>query len=578
MGSNKHKEIKQVTLSAEQAADLQARLEANQLTRRDRELLLSLIKFNLWLQERLSRAKLTIKRLRQLFGFKSESKKKGNKSEKNENTSDASSESELDSSTEDDQSKTLDDSAQDKALLPAAQWDPQKNHGRYAANDYQGCPITEIVFQDPLLKANKCPQCEDHDTDANLLPEDPSVIVFLESQPLITGRRYALEKARCSVCQSYFTAELPDELKRRPKYSNTCTTSLSIAHYYAGLPFKRIETLQQLQKVPMADATQYDLVNQFYTSTVSHVVNAMRQLAANATDFSFDDTPGHITEQILKNKQGKSSRDKKSVHTTAMLCEHEGHRIYLYDTNTRVAGKQFSKLLEERKTQETFKTMTDALPSNFPMLADNLLARWVITLCLSHGRRRFYELLEDEDKDVRLVLDIIAKVYRNEKQCKQKKLNPKDRLAYHKTHSGPLMESLRTWLNNLLLYKLIESNSRLGEAITYMLKRWHWLTQFLRVPGARLDNNLCEQAIKVAIRYRKNSLFYKTFYGARIGDAMMSLFQTAAHANVNLYEYCNTLQEYTQDVQQYPERWLPWNYQDRVSALEAFVSDIKMAA
>ena len=100
----------------------------------------------------------------------------------------------------------------------------------------------------------------------------------------------------------------------------------------------------------------------------------------------------------------------------------------------------------------------------------------------------------------------------------------------------------------------------MGKAIVYLLKRWYWFTQFLRVLGAPLDNNICEQAIKILIRYRNNSRVYCTFYGASIGDAMMSVLHTAAQAGVNLFDYLNTLQDNVEAVQQNPGLWLPWNY------------------
>jgi hypothetical protein len=40
-------------------------------------------------------------------------------------------------------------------------------------------------------------------------------------------------------------------------------------------------------------------------------------------------------------------------------------------------------------------------------------------------------------------------------------------------------------------------------------------TLLLREPGAPLDNNVCERAIKKAILHRKNALFYRTRNGAR---------------------------------------------------------------
>ena len=41
-----------------------------------------------------------------------------------------------------------------------------------------------------------------------------------------------------------------------------------------------------------------------------------------------------------------------------------------------------------------------------------------------------------------------------------------------------------------------------------MLDHWDPLTLFLREPGAPLDNNLCERALKKAILHRKNALFW----------------------------------------------------------------------
>lgn len=119
----------------------------------------------------------------------------------------------------------------------------------------------------------------------------------------------------------------------------------------------------------------------------------------------------------------------------------------------------------------------------------------------------------------------------------------------------------RVWLNNQLLHHLVEDNSGLGQATRYMLRHWAALTKFLTVAGALIDNSLCEQAIKVAIRHRRNSLFYKTVRGAQVGDCLMSIIHTAAKNNVNIFEYLNALQRHQHAVQENPNLWLPWNYQ-----------------
>ena len=57
------------------------------------------------------------------------------------------------------------------------------------------------------------------------------------------------------------------------------------------------------------------------------------------------------------------------------------------------------------------------------------------------------------------------------------------------------------------------------------------------MPGAPLDNNICERALKKAILHRKNALFYKTENGARVGDLFMSLIHTAELNDVNPFDY-----------------------------------------
>lgn len=115
----------------------------------------------------------------------------------------------------------------------------------------------------------------------------------------------------------------------------------------------------------------------------------------------------------------------------------------------------------------------------------------------------------------------------------------------------------------------VEPNSGLGKAIGYMLKHWTALTLFLREPGAPLDNNVCERALKRAILHRKNSLFYKTAEGARIGDVYMSLIHTSEVNEVNPFDYLVALQRNHALAEENPEEWMPWSYQTTLKGLES---------
>ena len=83
-----------------------------------------------------------------------------------------------------------------------------------------------------------------------------------------------------------------------------------------------------------------------------------------------------------------------------------------------------------------------------------------------------------------------------------------------------------------------------------------------RQAGAPLDNNICERALKKAIRRRKNSLFYKTENGAEVGDLYMSLIHTCELNDANPFEYVTALQKHAAELAQNPAAWMPWNYRE----------------
>ena len=125
----------------------------------------------------------------------------------------------------------------------------------------------------------------------------------------------------------------------------------------------------------------------------------------------------------------------------------------------------------------------------------------------------------------------------------------------------PIMEKLRRWgLKNLYLKK-IEPNEELGKALKYFFKHYPELTLYLRVPGVPLDNNITERLLKVPILNRKNSYFYKTEFGALVGDIVMSLTQTCKAAGKNPFKYLVSLHENKDEVKKAPSQWLPWNYE-----------------
>ena len=68
-------------------------------------------------------------------------------------------------------------------------------------------------------------------------------------------------------------------------------------------------------------------------------------------------------------------------------------------------------------------------------------------------------------------------------------------------------------------------------------------------------------ALKLFIRQRKNSLFYKSEHSAKIASVLTSLIATCIYAGVNVIDYFVALQEHRAEVFTAPSAWLPWTYQ-----------------
>ena len=185
----------------------------------------------------------------------------------------------------------------------------------------------------------------------------------------------------------------------------------------------------------------------------------------------------------------------------------------------------------------------------------------------AHARRHVVDVAPNFPEESRYILETLRDVYGYDAQARERGLTPDARLAFHQTHSRPLMEALHTWLRAQLDERRVEPNSGLGQAITHFLKHWTPLTRFLEVAGAPLDSNLVERALKRAILHRKASLFYKTPNGAQVGDLFMSIVHTCELNGVDAFDYLIALQRYPDALDAAPAAWLPWTYRETVRHL-----------
>jgi len=436
-----------------------------------------------------------------------------------------------------------------EAAASEAQPQKQPGHGRNGADVYKKAERIKVPIQN-LKAGDPCPECPKGKIYA---VKKPGILVRFVGMPPLAARIYELEKLRCNLCGVVFTAQAPENVGSA-KYDETAGAMVAMLKYGSGVPFYRIEKLQKSLGIPLAASTQWDIVENAANHGTYPAYRELVRQAAQGDVIHNDDTNMKILE-LMKHNDEKAART--GMFTTGIVSIVEDRKTALFFTGQKHAGENMIELLKQRQAYLGPPIqMCDALSRNFPEALKTILAN-----CLTHGRRNFVDVSANFPEETKHVIDEIAAVYKNDKTAKDQNLTAQERLLFHQRESGPVMENLKQWLSEQLDQKKTEPNSGLGKAIAYMLKHWDALTLFLRVPGAPLDNNLCERVLKKVILNRKNSLFYKTEHGAFIGDMFMSLIHTCNLVNVNPFDYLTALQKHASEVFKNPGNWMPWNYQ-----------------
>ena len=441
---------------------------------------------------------------------------------------------------------------------------PKKSKADVEPVVHQRCkhPIEE------LAKGSKCPECE----RGTLYKYEPATFLRISGQTPLISTQHILERLRCNSCGEYFTAKVPEEVEQdgqaeQQRYGYSARALMVIQKYFAGAPFYRQQTLQQLFRMPVTASTVFDQC-EHVANAVQPVVQCLIKQAANAVHYYLDDTTNRILNQGMVMKADRKTgqpKPRSGIYTSGIIATLEtGQQCVLFQTNIGHAGEWIDEVLSSRSAQAPPLIMSDALNRNFPAH----LAEYHQTLCNSHARREFVEVASHFPDQVPWVLEHYGKIWEHEAHCKEQTLSTEQRLIYHCEHSLPVMESICQWGQQRLDSEEVEANSGLGKAINYFLAHYDGLTAFCRIKGAQLDNNPMEAMLKLIIRSRKNAMFYKTLAGAAIGDVLTSLIATCQQAGVNAFEYLIVLQRHAEAVKQLPQAWLPWCYAETLQGFD----------
>jgi len=473
----------QMRLSAAEGEAIIARLSVYAPSRSDCEICIQVIRLYFWFTAVVEEAKLSIKKLRTLlFG----------RGPKRPKPSDPGSSSVCDSARGEGEA-TGDASGQQEAAEtseaagsasgsgesePASQ--PKGGHrrgtGRLGADAYEGAERVECRHEE-LAVGQRCPVCG----QGTLYELPPGRQIRLDGHALLSALRYELQKLRCSACGQIFTALLAEEAGEE-KYSPRARAVLAVSRCYLGVPLYRLQGYQAMLGVPVPDSTQWDQIEK--VGDCSYPVFAyLERLAAQGDLIHQDDTSVRILSLMAENLRIQAQAEalglsrpteRTGMFTTGLVVQVGEHTICLYDSGRDHAGENLQSLLLQRQAGlDKPLVMSDALSRN--EAKENELIR---CHCLAHGRRQFSDLEDVFPVECEVVIDALKQVFDHDDEAREQQLDPAARLAYHQAFSGPIMDGLKQWLQKQFDDRLVEPNSSLGKAITYLQTHWVTLTRF----------------------------------------------------------------------------------------------------
>jgi hypothetical protein len=430
------------------------------------------------------------------------------------------------------------------------------SHPQRGNDEYN--PI-EIFFHDHqnLSAGDICPTCH----IGKVYPFREQIIPVIIGRSPLTYEEHRIQVYRCNACGEIFQPKLPEEIPKIGKASSSALALAPILHYEMGIAFRRISFLQNSFNQNLSPSQTWEICESA-AGILKPVWEELKRQAANADVFYTDDTGVTILscsaenkKNRLKKKSGKKKapEDRVATYSSVIIgvlpC---GNEVHLFFHGRKYAGENFLDILKLRNSELGAPIhMKDALSMNNPGDFEVLEVK-----CNAHALRKFKELIDLYPKECNFILEQYGVVYSNDE--KYKELSDKERLLKHQTHSLPIMEKIKKSMEEFIDEKLVEPNSSLGGAIQYFLSHYKELIGFCKYEGAPLDNNKAERSLKLVIRLRKNSMFYKTKNGSNVAEILQSMIYTAEIFNENVYEYLFALFENQEAIRKNPKEWLPW--------------------
>jgi transposase len=406
-------------------------------------------------------------------------------------------------------------------------------------------PLPEHLPREVRMHLPKETACPDCGGALQKLAEEPSEI--LERVP---ARFYVIRQVRvklaCGSCDRIVEGKTPSRPIERGLAGPGLLAHVLVSKYGDHLPLYRQAEIFEREGVELARATLADWVAQT-SELVKPLIEVLREHVMAGEKLHADDVPVPVLAPGLgKTKTG---------------------RLWTYVRDDRPAGEQTAPAVwfaysPDRKGEhpkEHLKNFRGTLQADGYAGFDQIYEAGQIqeAACWAHVRRKFYDIeVAHKSAVAREALERIAALYGIEKEIHGRA--PEERLAARNERSRPLLESLKQWLEEILVK--LSKKSDTAMAVRYALGRWEALMRYCNDGRLEIDNNAAERSLRAVALGRKNYLFAGSDRGGESAAALYSLIGTAKLNGIDPEAYLRNL---LSRIAEHPinriEELLPWN-------------------
>ena len=206
---------------------------------------------------------------------------------------------------------------------------PPAGHGRNGARAFAGAERVAIPHQS-LKHGDRCPECGQGNVYAQ---KEPKALVRIVGQAPLAATVYSLERLRCGACGQVFTAEEPEGVGP-DKYDETAAAMIAQLKYGSGIPFYRLERLENQLGIPLPAATQWEIVEEL-AEVIKPARDELIRQAAQGEVLHNDDTSMRVLQM-----EREPSDERTGVFTSRIFSTAAGWKIALYFTGPPTCGRE----------------------------------------------------------------------------------------------------------------------------------------------------------------------------------------------------------------------------------------------